>query len=57
METLSELLAVCVGNPVDSPHKKAVMQSFDALFALSLNKLMNERWIVVGFRRYHVPVT
>ena len=43
METLSALLTVCEGiPPVESPHKGSVMQGFDVLFIVSLNKLLNK---------------
>ena len=29
MRTLTALLALCEGNPVDSPHKGPIMQNFD----------------------------
>ena len=39
---LSALLAICEGNPLitgEFNHKGSVMQSFDILFVISLNKL------------------
>ena len=39
---LSALLAICEGNPLITggfPHKGSVMQNFDILFVISLNKL------------------
>ena len=41
MEMASTLLALCVGNPLDSPHKGPVMWSFCVNFVTSLNKLLN----------------
>ena len=43
-ETISALLALCVGNPPDTsgfPHKGPVMRSFDMFFVVGLNNLLN----------------
>ena len=32
MEMLSSLLALCEGNPLDSPHKGPVMRRYDGFF-------------------------
>ena len=37
METLLTLLTLCVGNPLDSPHKGPVVWIFSCLFAASMN--------------------
>ena len=39
-EYLFGLLALCVGNPLDSPHKGPVMQRFDGLLVVSMNPLV-----------------
>ena len=45
METLSELLAICEGNPPvtgslwDSPHKGPLMQGFNVFFVASLKNI------------------
>ena len=41
---------------VDSPHKGSVIRSFDALFFVSMNKLLNCR-LADGLRRPDAPVT
>ena len=39
MKTVSALLALCaVNSPVDSPHKRPVIQTFDDFFVISVNK-------------------
>ena len=48
METLSVLLALCERaihrSPVDSPHKRPIVWSFDAFFDVHLNKQLNKQW-------------
>ena len=36
-------LALCEGNPGDFPNKGPVMQNFDVMFAINLNKLQNNQ--------------
>ena len=47
METFSALLALCAGNsPVtgEFPSQRPVMQSFDVLYNLRLNKQLSKQW-------------
>ena len=63
IEMLSALQALCEGNlrsSVDSLHKGPVMQSFDILFIVSQNKLLNKQldcqWIEIIWQSCKITV-
>ena len=61
METLSQLLDLCEGNPQvrgGSAHKVPVMQSFGVFFDVSLKELLNKQmsWDAVALMWCHCNV-
>ena len=50
METLSVFLALCDVKPSATdgfPHKGRVIQSFEVIFDVVLNKMLNKQWLVI----------